>query len=144
MGIKHRRVKGRRHHMLSVLVWRGEVKQREDGSKEATTTPELFLRLLGETETRCNLITSSLRAVCKRKKSLISLTSSLPPSTTPHHTVPFRYIMMSERGAIPNSIHRLRGERIIWKRSVPQAAILPPQMTIDDTNSGRNHKDLSD
>lgn len=141
MGIKHRRVKGRRHHMLSVLVWRGEVKQREDGSKEATTTPELFLRLLGETETRCNFITSSLLAVCKQK-SLISLTSSLSPP--PHHTHPFRYIMMSERGAIPNSIHRLRGERIIWKRSVPQAAILPPQMTIDDTNSGRNHKDLSD
>lgn len=30
------------------------------------------------------------------------------------------------------------------ERSVPQAAIPPPQMTIDDTNSGRNHKALSD
>lgn len=32
----------------------------------------------------------------------------------------------------------------ICKRSVPQAAILPPQMTIDDANSGRTHKALSD
>lgn len=30
------------------------------------------------------------------------------------------------------------------ERSVPQAAIPPPQMTIDDTNSRRNHKALSD
>lgn len=30
------------------------------------------------------------------------------------------------------------------ERSVPQAAIPPPQMTIDDTNSRRNHKVLSD
>lgn len=30
------------------------------------------------------------------------------------------------------------------ERSVPQAAIQPPQMTIDDTNSRRNHKALSD
>lgn len=30
------------------------------------------------------------------------------------------------------------------ERSVPQAAIPPPQMTMDDTNSRRNHKALSD
>lgn len=30
------------------------------------------------------------------------------------------------------------------ERSVPQAATPPPQMTIDDTNSRRNHKTLSD
>lgn len=30
------------------------------------------------------------------------------------------------------------------ERSVPQAAIPPPQMTIDDTNSSRNHKAWSD